>query len=308
MPPSQPRQPGGAPLLLTKYLPWRQHNSALTRRCIRRPALRPPPFMKCSCTSWAPAPVPTRTPRPPTPSQPSSWRPRRQRHLVEARFVKGCRMLDFGALPPEINSTRMYAGPGSGSMVTAAATWEGLAADLRSQATAYSSVISGLTSDGWRGPASTSMATAAAPYAAWMNTTAAQAEETAQHAQGAGAAYEAAFSATVPPSVIAANRAQLASLVATNFLGQNTPAIAATEVHYGEMWAQDHAAMSGTAGSWTPPTQLTPLSGPTQNTNAGALAGQSGAVAQATTTSAGTGSQALAQLVTTVPNTCEGVT
>src|SRR5271166_2103324 len=134
-------------------------------------------------------------------------------------------MLDFGALPPEINSTRMYTGPGSGSMITAAASWEGLAADLRSQAAAYSSVIAGLTSDGWRGPASTSMATAAAPYAAWMNTTAEQAEQTANQAKAAVSAYEAAFSATVPPPVVAANRAQLASLVATNFLGLNTSAI-----------------------------------------------------------------------------------
>jgi PPE-repeat protein len=216
-------------------------------------------------------------------------------------------MLDFGALPPEINSTRMYAGPGSGSMVTAAATWEGLAADLRSQATAYSSVISGLTSDGWRGPASTSMATAAAPYAAWMNTTAAQAEQTANQAKAAVAAYEAAFSATVPPPVVAANRAQLASLVATNFLGQNTPAIAATEAQYGEMWAQDAAAMYGYAGSSATATQLTPFTGPTQNTNAGGLAGQSAAVAQATATQAGTGSQSLSQLVTSVPNTLQGL-
>jgi PPE-repeat protein len=216
--------------------------------------------------------------------------------------------LDFGALPPEINSARMYAGPGSGSMITAAAGWEGLAADLRSQAASYSSVVSGLTSDGWRGPASASMAAAAAPYAAWMNTTAAQAEQAANQAKAAAAGYEAAFSATVPPSVIAANRAQLASLVATNFLGQNTPAIAATEVHYAEMWAQDAVAMYGYAASSAAATQLTPLSGPTQNTNAGALAGQSGAVAQATTTSAGTGSQSLSQLVTTVPNTLQGLT
>src|SRR6201993_3503629 len=216
--------------------------------------------------------------------------------------------LDFGALPPEINSARMYAGPGSGSMITAAAGWEGLAADLRSQAASYSSVVSGLTSDGWRGPASASMAAAAAPYAAWMNTTADQAEQAANQAKAAAAGYEAAFSATVPPSVIAANRAQLASLVATNFLGQNTPAIAATEVHYGEMWAQDAAAMYGYAGSSAAGTQLTRLSGPTQNPTAGALAGQSGAVAQATTTSAGTGSQSLSQLVTTVPNTLQGLT
>src|SRR6201987_3936036 len=184
--------------------------------------------------------------------------------------------LDFGALPPEINSARMYAGPGSGSMITAAAGWQGLAADLRSQAASYSSVVSGLTSDGWRGPASASMAAAAAPYAAWMNTTAAQAEQAANQAKAAAAAHGAAFSATVPPPVIAANRAQLASLVATNFLGQNPPAIAATEVHYGEMWAQDAAAMYGYAGSSAAAAQLTPLSGPTQKTSPGALAGQSG--------------------------------
>jgi PPE-repeat protein len=215
--------------------------------------------------------------------------------------------LDFGALPPEINSARMYAGPGSGSMITAAASWEGLAADLRLQAASYSSVVSGLTSDGWRGPASASMAAAAAPYAAWMNTTAAQAEQAANQAKAAAAGYEAAFSATVPPPVIAANRAQLASLVATNFLGQNTPAIAATEAHYAEMWAQDAVAMYSYAGSSAAATQLTPLTGPTQNTNAGALAGQSAAVTQATATSAGTGSQSLSQLVTTVPNTLQGL-
>ena len=215
--------------------------------------------------------------------------------------------LDFGVLPPEINSARMYAGPGSGSMITAAAGWEGLAADLRSQAASYSSVVSGLTSDGWRGPASASMAAAAAPYAAWMNTTAAQAEQAANQAKAAAAAYEAAFSATVPPPVIAANRAQLASLVATNFLGQNTPAIAATEVHYAEMWAQDAAAMYGYAGSSAAATRLTPFAGPTQNTNPGALASQSAVVAQATAIPAGTGSQSLSQLVTTVPNTLQGL-
>ena len=216
-------------------------------------------------------------------------------------------MLDFGALPPEINSARMYAGPGSGSMITAAATWQGLAADLRSQAAAYSSVISGLTSDGWRGPASASMAAAAAPYTAWMNTTAAQADETASQAKAAVAAYEAAFAATVPPPVVGANRAQLTSLVATNFLGQNTPAIAATEAQYTEMWAQDATAMYGYAGASATATQLTPFTGPAQNTTAGGAAAQSAAVAQAAATRAGTGSQSLSQLVATVPSTLQGL-
>jgi hypothetical protein len=55
--------------------------------------------------------------------------------------------------------------------------------------------------------------------------------------------FEATIAATVPPPVIPANRALLASLVATNFFGQNTPAIAEIERHYAELWAQDVAAM-----------------------------------------------------------------
>ena len=44
------------------------------------------------------------------------------------------------------------------------------------------------------------------------------------------------------PSPVAANRAQLAALTASNLLGQNAPAIASTEAAYMEMWAQDAAA------------------------------------------------------------------
>jgi PPE-repeat protein len=197
-------------------------------------------------------------------------------------------MIDFALLPPEINSARMYSGPGSSPMLTAGAAWSQLAAEMRSAAASYSSIISGLTSGSWLGPASTSMAAAAAPYAAWMNTTAAQAEQTAAQAQAAVAAYESAFSMIVPPVEIAANRAQLASLLANNVLGQNAPAMAATEAQYGEMWAQDAAAMYGYAGSSATASQLTPFSQPAQTTNATGLAGQAAAVAQATSTSAGT--------------------
>ncbi|MDT5256051.1 MAG: hypothetical protein QOD10_1131, partial [Mycobacterium sp.] len=41
-------------------------------------------------------------------------------------------MFDFAAIPPEINSGRMYAGPGAESMMVAAAAWDGLAAELAS--------------------------------------------------------------------------------------------------------------------------------------------------------------------------------
>ena len=205
-------------------------------------------------------------------------------------------MLDFALLPPEINSARMYSGAGSAPMLAAGAAWNQLAAEMRSAAASYSSVISGLTSGSWQGPASTSMAAAAAPYATWMNTTAAQAEQTAAQAQAAATAYEAAFGMTVPPPMIAANRAQLASLVATNILGQNTPAIAVTEAQYGEMWAQDAAAMYGYAANSATASQLTPFTAPAPTTTADGPANQAAAVTQATGTSAATNTSTASEL------------
>lgn len=158
-------------------------------------------------------------------------------------------MVDFAALPPEINSALMYAGPGSGPMLAAAAAWEGLAGDLQSVAASYGAVVTSLVDGPWQGPSAASMAAAATPQISWLTTTAEQAQIAGSQAVAAAAAYEAAFLATVPPPVIAANRALLSALLATNFLGQNTAAIAATETQYLGFWAQDAAAMYGYSGA-----------------------------------------------------------
>ena len=193
----------------------------------------------------------------------------------------------FAAFPPEINSGRMYAGAGSGPLLAAAMAWDGLATELQSTADSYASVISTLTSGPWLGPSSLSMAAAAAPYLAWMQATAAQAAETANQAIAAASAYQTAFAAHVPPAEIAANRSQLASLVATNIFGQNNAAIAATEIQYAEMWAQDALAMDNYAGSSAAASKLTPFAPAPQVTNSAGLAGQGAAVTQAASTSAG---------------------
>ena len=83
--------------------------------------------------------------------------------------------MDFAMLPPEVNSGRIYAGPGSGPMLAAAAAWDGLAAELQSTAASYGSVIAELTDGSWLGPSSASMVAATAPYLEWMTTSAAQA-------------------------------------------------------------------------------------------------------------------------------------
>jgi hypothetical protein len=177
---------------------------------------------------------------------------------------------DYALCPPEINSANMYTGPQSGSMWTAAAAWDGLAAELSSTASSFQSAVSGLSS-AWQGPSSMAMAAAAAPYVQWLSAASAQAEQVANQARLSAGAFETAFCATVPPPVIAANRAQLMTLIATNILGQNTAAIAATEAEYCEMWAQDVTAMTGydtstTAAEalWTPfGVPPAPLAGPT---------------------------------------------
>ncbi|BCO35958.1 PPE family protein [Mycobacterium heckeshornense] len=185
-------------------------------------------------------------------------------------------------------------------MLAAAAAWDGLAADLAATASSYQSAVSGLTS-AWSGPSAISMASAAAPYVAWLTSAAEQAEQTAAQARAAASAYETAFAMTVPPPVIAANRSLLMTLIATNILGQNTPAIAATEAHYAEMWAQDAAAMYGYAGSSAAATQLAPFTEPPQTTNPAGAAGQAAAVTQATSSSASSKATQLSQLITSMP-------
>jgi PPE-repeat protein len=216
-------------------------------------------------------------------------------------------MAEFAALPPEINSGLMYAGPGAGPMIAAGAAWDALADDLYLAAAAYGSVVSDLGS-WWLGPSSVSMAAAAATYVSWITATAAQAELTAAQAMAAVAAYEAAFVMTVPPPVIAANRALLLALVATNFFGQNTPAIMATEALYVEMWAQDVAAMYGYAGASSAASALTPFTTPLPTTKSSGLAGLAAAVTQAAGTSAGTGTQTVAPLSSAaVPGALQGL-
>lgn len=217
-------------------------------------------------------------------------------------------MIDYGALPPEINSARMYAGAGSGPMMAAAGAWDVLAQELSLTASALNMTIADLTSGPWRGPSATAMVAAALPFTTWFNTTAAQAELSASQAKAAAAAYEIAYALTVPPQVVAANRLQLMTLVATNFFGQNTPAIAATEAHYAAMWAQDAVAMYGYAGGSAAASQLSAFTPPPQTTSETAPATQAGAATQAAGNSAAsqalTATQSLAQAGTaTATNT-----
>ncbi len=208
--------------------------------------------------------------------------------------------MSFMMYPPEVNSALMYAGAGSGPLMAAASAWDELAADLETTATSYQAEIAQLTGGPWLGPSSARMASSTAPFIAWLQGSSIQAAQTSAQARLAAAAYQGAFDATVPPAVIAANRALLAALIATNFLGQNTPAIAATEAHYMEMWFQDGLTMDTYAVVSQQATAL-PQQTPAPTTSDGGASADAAAATQSTANSLSTELQAL--LNAYLPNT-----
>lgn len=209
--------------------------------------------------------------------------------------------MDYLFFPPEINSTRMYSGPGAGSLLAAAGSWDAVSAELSTTAEGYESAVSGLDLH-WRGPASEAMAATAARYMNWLQSTAEQAKQTAMAARTAAAAYEHAYAMTVPPPAVAANRTRLSYLVATNILGQNTAAIAQTDAQYAEYWAQDATAMSGyDTAAKAATTQLSTFSSPHNGTDQSGLTAQNTAVNNAANGAAASDpvSQALSGLSST---------
>ncbi|KZS68643.1 hypothetical protein A4G29_13785 [Mycobacterium kansasii] len=171
--------------------------------------------------------------------------------------------MSYLALPPEINSALLNTGAGAEPMLAAAAGWGGLAEQLQEAAAAFLSRTADVVNGAWQGASAEKMLAAAAPYGAWLSAAAAHSELAASQAAAVAAAFEAARAATVPPVLIAANRAVTAALANANFFGLNFPAIAAFEALYEEMWAQDVTAMFGyhlsVSSAWAQIAQLPPI-------------------------------------------------
>ncbi len=174
--------------------------------------------------------------------------------------------MNFSVLPPEINSMRIFAGAGPTPMLEAAAAWDGVAGELASSAALFNSMTSGLAAASWQGAASQAMMAAAGSYLACLNAVTAEAGQAATQARTMASAFEVVRAATVHPGLVAANRDGLLSLVRTNLFGFNTPAIAAAEAEYEQMWAADVAAMFDYhAEAAAALSQLTPFTQPLQN-------------------------------------------
>ncbi|HTY34876.1 PPE family protein [Mycobacterium sp.] len=179
--------------------------------------------------------------------------------------------MDFGTLPPEISSALIHSGPGAGSLIEAAAAWERLGAELEESLPNYSSALSSLT-ETWQGPSSAAMIQAVDPFLAWTSTTAQQCEQLGASMQAVAAAFELACRTVVFPVQVTTNRTRLAQLIATNWLGTNSAAIAETDAQYEAMWVNNSAAMYRYAATAAQATRLPQFSSPPVIVNPAAAA------------------------------------
>lgn len=151
----------------------------------------------------------------------------------------------YWGIPPEINAfrlTMMGAGPSAHVPVVAAYTD---AATTHVEQAVQQAVTTMATAPSFVGFGGAGMVSSATPMSAWMSAAGAHAGAAAATVQAAMAGYTTAAASTIPYPVVMENRLREAALVASNFLGQNTPAIAATEAEYGEFWSQNASAMMG---------------------------------------------------------------
>ena len=195
--------------------------------------------------------------------------------------------MEFTLLPPEITSALIHSGPGAESLIAAAGAWQQVGTTLEDSAESYGAALSSLSGT-WSGPSSSAMVTAVEPYVTWLRSTAQQAQQIAASAQSAAAAFNSVQAAVVPTAVVAANRTQLAQLLATNGFGRNLPAIAETESEYQSMWANNSAAMSRYQAASAQASTLPQMTSPTSATNPTALKTQASATPAATSSSSPT--------------------
>lgn len=128
--------------------------------------------------------------------------------------------MDFTIFPPEFNSLNIQGS--ARPFLVAANAWKNLSNELSYAASRFESEINGLITS-WRGPSSTIMAAAVAPFRAWIVTTASLAELVADHISVVAGAYEAAHAAHVPLPVIETNRLTRLALATTKHFRDSHP-------------------------------------------------------------------------------------
>jgi PPE-repeat protein len=173
--------------------------------------------------------------------------------------------MDWHAMPPEVNTSRLMAGAGAAPMLQAAAGWEAFAILLETQADELAASLTSLSSI-WQGMAGERAIASVMPMVMWLRLASLQCHERGLKAAGQAEAWTTAMATTPQLIEIAINHITHAVLEGTNFLGINTVPIALNELDYIRMQIQSgtvmdvyHAAtvLYTTFTAWTPPKPCT---------------------------------------------------
>ncbi|VBA58944.1 PPE family protein [Mycobacterium attenuatum] len=166
------------------------------------------------------------------------------------------------AVPPEVHSALLSAGPGPASLIAAAQAWSSLSAEYGAVADELAPVVTALRAEAWRGTAAECCGDAYVPYLAWVMQESADCAQVAAVHEVTAAGYQAALAAMPTLGELAANHATHAVLLATNFFGVNAIPIAFNEADYARMWIQAATTMNVYETTSSPAVASTPHTPP----------------------------------------------